>query len=176
MDVSEILVNHPRDDLVFHLTDNRLVENGIIMSQIHQGFDDSGGVVDVVVERLERHRHGVLVLVQRETWCPAVFVTKRPSVRLVEDDIVGSIAAGDSERLVFQPLGGTLGVSKDRLDVVTNEPLTGATGLGRFHREHIVVFQVGHVDFHTAGLVVVSHKTYLSGSNRVHRHYNPCRT
>src|SRR5699024_2775373 len=98
-----------------------------------------------------------------------------PSVRLVEDDIISSIAAGDSKRLVFQPLGGTLGVSKDRLDVVTDEPLTGAAGFGRFHREHVLVFQVGHVNFHTAGLVVVNHKTYLSGDKRVHRHYNPCR-
>src|SRR5699024_1437231 len=36
VDVSEILVNHPRDDLVLRLTDNRLVETVIIMSQIHQ--------------------------------------------------------------------------------------------------------------------------------------------
>src|SRR5699024_12254039 len=95
--------------LVFVPTVNALVEKGIIMTQVHQCLDNSGGVVNVVIERLERHRHGESVLVQRKTWCPAVSVTKRPSVRLVEDDIISSIAAGDSKRLVFQPLGGKIG-------------------------------------------------------------------
>src|SRR5699024_12796339 len=108
-------------------------------------------------------------------WSAAVSVAKRPRHRLVADDIISSIAAGVSKRRVFPPLRGSLWVSKHRLDVVTDQPLTGAAGFGRFHREHVLVFQVEHINFHTAGLVVVNHKTYLSGDKRVHRHYNPCR-